>query len=99
MEFYTKVVGVSFEGRQRFVRQTRVGEALSLVRDPGNPYDRNAIMVINSSGNQLGFLSKDLAASLARNMDSGTRYSATVSSITGTNPGDTMGVNILVRQI
>lgn len=99
MEFYTKVVGVSFDGRQRLIRQTRVGESLSLVRDPNNQYDRNAIMVLNSSGNQLGFISKDVASNLASYMDSGARYTATVSAITGNNPGDVMGVNILVRQI
>ena len=99
MEFYTKIVGVSFDGRQRLIRQTRVGESLSLVRDPNNQYDRNAIMVLNSSGNQLGFISKEVASNLAYNMDSGARYTATVSAITGTNPGDVMGVNILVRQI
>lgn len=45
MEFYTKVVGVSFDGRQRLIRQTRVGESLSLVRDPNNQYDRNATVL------------------------------------------------------
>ncbi len=99
MEFYTKVAGVSFDGRQRYIRQTRVGECLSLLRDYNNQFDSNAIMVINSSGNQIGFISKDLATTMARNIDSGIRYTATVSAITGTNPGDTMGVNILIRQL
>lgn len=99
MEFYTKVVGVSFDGRQRIIRQTKVGETLSLVREPNNPYDRNAIMVLNSSGSQLGYISKDVASNLAYNMDSGARYIATVTNVTGTNPGDVMGVNILVRQV
>ena len=80
MEFYTKIVGVSFDGRQRLIRQTRVGETLS-------------------SGSQLGYISKDVASNLAYNMDSGARYVATVTNVTGTNPGDVMGVNILVRQI
>lgn len=99
VEFHTKVAGVSFDGRQRIVRQTRVGENLSLVRDPNNPYDRNAIMVLNSRGNQLGFIPKEIASDLASDMDSGSKYIATVTAITGTNPGDTMGVNILVKQI
>ena len=99
VEFHTKVAGVSFDGRQRIVRQTQVGEILSLVREPNNPYDSNAIMVINGSGNQLGFIPKEIASNLASDMDSGSKYIATVTAITGTNPGDTMGVNILVKQI
>lgn len=99
VEFHTKVAGVSFDGRQRIIRQTRVGESLSLVREPNNPYDRNAIMVLNGSGNQLGFIPKEIASTLASDMDSGSKYIATVTAITGTNPGDTMGVNILVKQI
>lgn len=99
MGFYTKVVGVSFEGRQRYVRQTRVNEVLTLERDYNNPYDRNAIKVINASGNQIGFISRELAESMARNIDMGIRYTATVSSITGTNPGDTMGVNIFIQEL
>lgn len=99
MGFHSKVVGVSFEGRQRYVRQTRVNEQLILQRDYNNPYDRNAIKVINSNGNQIGFISKELAETMARNMDAGVRYTATVAAITGTNPGDTMGVNIFIQEL
>jgi len=99
MEFYTKVAGVSFDGRQRYVRRLRIGESLILERDRYNPYDRNAIKVMNSNGEQIGFISKEIASTMAFNMDLGIRYSVIVSAITGTNPGDTMGVNILVRQL
>ena len=99
MGFHSKVVGVSFEGRQKYVRQTQVNEQLTLQRDYNNPYDRNAIKVINASGNQIGFISKELAENMARSIDMGIRYTVTVSSITGTNPGDTMGVNIFIQEI
>jgi len=98
-EFHTKVVGVTFEGRQRYVRQTRVGERVSLVRDRYNPHDRNAIKVVNALGNEIGFISRELASQMAPRMDAGTTYTATVTAITGLNPGDNMGVNILVRQL
>lgn len=99
MEFYTKVVGVTFEGRQRYVRQTQVGERLKLQRDRNNAYDCNAIEVINVSGNIIGFLSKDIAMQLAPQMDRGIIFTAVATAITGTNPGDNMGVNILVKQL
>ena len=94
MEFYTKVAGVTFENRQRFIRRMTAGERVSLVRDPYNPYDPNAIKVINSNGDHIGFISKELASTMAMNMDSGTIFSATVSNITGMNPGENIGVNL-----
>lgn len=96
-EFYTKVVGVTFEGRQRYIRRMSVGEAVTLERDPSNIHDKNAIKVINKSGNQIGFIAKDLAKKMAANMDNGVKYKAEVSAITGTNPGDNFGVNLLIK--
>lgn len=94
MEFYTKVAGVTFENRQRLIRRMSVGETVSLVRDPYNPHDSNAIKVINSNGDHIGFIPKEIAVTMAGNMDSGITFSATVSNITGMNPGENMGVNL-----
>src|SRR5271157_5374638 len=41
----TKVKGVVYEGRQAVVADLQAGEEVILVRDPQNPYDRNAIKV------------------------------------------------------
>lgn len=95
-EFYTKVAGVTFEGRQRYIRHMQVGERLTLERDRYNSYDSNAIKVINASGEQIGFLSRDVAAQLAPKMDRGVFCYAVCSAITGDNPGDNLGVNIRV---
>lgn len=45
------------------------GEMVSLVRQPQNPYDRNAVMVANIYGSQVGHIKKELAASMAYIMD------------------------------
>ncbi len=95
-EFYTKVAGVTFEGRQRYIRHMQVGERLTLERDRYNPYDSNAIKVINARGEQIGFISRDVAAQLAPKMDRGVFCYAVCSAITGDNPGDNLGVNIKV---
>ena len=96
-EFNTKVVGVTFEGRQRYIRRMSVGEDVTLERDPSNIHDKNAIKVINKGGYQIGFISRDLAEKMAPNMDNGIKYKAEVSAITGTNPGDNFGVNLLIK--
>uniref|UniRef100_A0A672QBN6 Helicase-like transcription factor n=1 Tax=Sinocyclocheilus grahami TaxID=75366 RepID=A0A672QBN6_SINGR len=41
------------------------GEMVSLVRQPQNPYDRNAVMVANVYGSQVGHIKKELAAPMA----------------------------------
>ncbi|XP_069008745.1 helicase-like transcription factor isoform X1 [Embiotoca jacksoni] len=45
------------------------GEMVGLVRQPQNPYDRNAVMVANIYGNQVGHIKKELAAAMAYVMD------------------------------
>ncbi|KAL6471721.1 hypothetical protein MHYP_G00203710 [Metynnis hypsauchen] len=45
------------------------GEMVSLVREPQNPYDRNAVKVTNVYGIQVGHIKKELAAAMAHIMD------------------------------
>lgn len=100
--FNTKVVGVTFEGRQAVVRTLAPGDGLELRREPGNPVDPHAIRVLTGSGQQVGYLSARIAARLAPSMDSGARYAGTVSQITGgPAAGGTersYGVNIVVQR-
>jgi hypothetical protein len=60
----TKIVGVSFEGRQDVVARLRRGDRVWLDREPNNPYDANAISVCRENGEQIGYLNRQLAASL-----------------------------------
>jgi single-stranded-DNA-specific exonuclease len=92
--FNTKVVGVSFEGRQDVVAALREGEPVELRRDAANPHDANAIGVFYGAL-QLGFLRRPIAARLAPNIDAGERYSAQVTAITG-GGGRSYGINIYV---
>jgi len=104
--FNTKVVGVTFEGRQEIIRRLTAGDALTLERQPANPVDPHAVRVLTRAGEQVGYLSARVAARLAPSMDSGTRYTATVSQITGgpaASPAGgeerSYGVNISVQRI
>ena len=80
--FNTKVVGVSFEGRQDSIVGLREGVELELQRQPENPYDSNAIAV-RFGALPLGFLRREIAARIAPNIDNGTRYRASISALTG----------------
>jgi single-stranded-DNA-specific exonuclease len=92
----TKVVGVTYEGRQAVVAQLKKGEEVFLVRDPHNPYDRNAIKVVNWNRQQFGFLNRDLAAVLSSRMDLyGRQVIAVVSAICGGYYADSsLGVRV-----
>ena len=95
-DFFTKIVGVSFEGRQDRVAGLVPGLALALVREPDNEFDSNAIAV-RLGTIALGFLRREIARRLAPNIDGGERYLASVDSITGGGARH-VGVNIHVRR-
>ena len=60
----TKVVGVTFVRRQEIVARLQKGDRVWLEMEPSNPYDRNAIKVCCSNGEQIGYLNRHLAASI-----------------------------------
>jgi single-stranded-DNA-specific exonuclease len=98
--FHTKIVGVSFEGRQDVIAGLRDGSELQIVRQPNNAFDANAIAV-HFGELQLGFLKKDIAKQLAPLIDAGTIYRARIASLTGGGTASdkserNRGVNILV---
>ncbi len=55
-----KIVGIRY-----FDGYATMGEQVMIRREPGNPYDSNAIRVDNVQGTQIGHLPRNLAAKLA----------------------------------
>ena len=96
-EFYTKIVGVTFDDRQAVLATLAAGDRLLLRREPGNPHDPHAVRVVAADGRAVGYLSGRVAGRIAPAMDAGGRYDVVVSKVTG--GGDrTLGVNICVRR-
>ena len=95
-EIHTRVVGVTFEGRQSVIAQLRVGERVRLCREPANLYDRHAIRVVCLNGQQIGYLSRSLAATLAERFDvHGKPVPAVVTALPGGySPNAARGVRI-----
>ncbi len=94
--FNTKIVGVTFEGRQDIVGGVREGAELELRRDPDNAYDPNAIGVWFGAL-QLGFLKREIALRVAPNIDAGERYTAAVTAVTGGGTRS-VGINVYVTR-
>jgi single-stranded-DNA-specific exonuclease len=95
--FNTKIVGVSFEGRQDVVAGLQAGAELTLRRQPDNAYDPNAIGVWFGAL-QLGFLKREIAQRVAPNIDAGERYTDEVTAVTGGGTRS-IGVNIYVTRV
>jgi HIRAN domain-containing protein len=76
------VVGVAGAGRHHAdaIESDAVapGSRLELRRDPDNEHDPNAIAVLASDGEQVGWVPRELAAELAPQLDEGRPWSALV---------------------
>jgi hypothetical protein len=86
-EFYTKIRGVTHEQKgadpQRLLRHCRPGQKLMLVREPNNKWDKNAIAICLTTGERLGYISRDIAERLAEDLDRGVKMEAAISELTG----------------
>ena len=59
----------------------RVGDRLQLVREPDNPYDRNAVRV-EWNGHMLGYIPRSESEALARQLDRGNKLEARITNQT-----------------
>jgi hypothetical protein len=57
------------------------GDTVCLVREPDNSFDANAVAVSLSSGEKLGYLTKEIASVIAKKIDAGILVYAQVSHI------------------
>ena len=112
---HTKIRGVTHTNpdgasRQRIIKQwCQSGDALYFAREPKNPVDPNAIQVSRvvcsdepdhpRLGEQLGYLSRELAEDLAPRMDKRSFVlMGWIKNVTGGGYGESYGVNIQVEE-
>lgn len=85
----TKVVGVSKDNadgssRQDIIkREVSEDDKLSLEAEPENPYDPNAIKVLSKDGNQIGYLSKEMAETILPAVINETEINVTAKWVNG----------------
>lgn len=95
---YSKISGVTMgANRQLYASRCYKGQELELVREKTNPYDSNAI-AIYAGNNQLGYVKRDLAETLAKELDKGNTFKCTVEEVTGGSDKN-YGVNIKLQEI
>jgi hypothetical protein len=62
--FFTSIAGRGF-----YEAPCECGEFVHVIREPDNPHDRNAFMVVNSAGSLVGYLPHDIASEFAEVVD------------------------------
>lgn len=94
--FTSNIRGIKYENRLNLVKKVNIGDDIELKRDIKNPYDPNAIKLFFKDM-CIGFVQRDVARILAREMDLGTNYSSQISEIivpTKTYPFPNLKINI-----
>ena len=85
-----------YEGGQLW-DEIRVGDPLTLAREPANPHDSNAVRV-EWRGHKLGYVPRRENQAVARHMDSGGKVEARVSKLTQhRNPWQRIEFEVFVR--
>lgn len=74
------LAGFQYHQGKQLWQDMRVGDALTLTREPDNPYDAKAIRV-EWRGSKLGYVPRRENADIARIMDSGTNLEARISRL------------------
>jgi hypothetical protein len=95
-KYNSKLVGVTFEGRQAVISTLKGGEPLRVRREADNEYDKNAVAVDVQIGEEwlpIGYIAKDKNLEIAKSLDAEVPVQIVLSTITGGN-GKSFGVNI-----
>jgi hypothetical protein len=73
--------GLRYHEAKAVWNQMKEGDALTLVREPENPYDLSAVRV-DWSGHKLGYIPRTQNATVARQMDRGNKLEARITKLT-----------------
>ena len=103
---HSKVVGVTQRNRDGTDRQRiiadgcQVGEELTLLPEPDNPVDRYAIRLCRENGDQIGYMTRELAYEFMTEIDDDLKIGVWITELTGGTPDKpSRGVNIEIHLI
>lgn len=96
--YKSKIVGVTFEGRQDVIKVLEGSEPLRVRREQDNQYDANAVAVDVMFGEEwapIGYIAKDKNQHIANLLDANKDVNIAIASITG-GGSKSYGVNVTV---
>ncbi|MCX7818825.1 MAG: HIRAN domain-containing protein [Kiritimatiellae bacterium] len=89
------IAGVAFEGRAEILRRCRLGQEVWLRRESWNAHDSNAIAILDSKGQKLGYVARDCAARLAPHLDAdGRPHQAYLTLLQADLAGGVVGASV-----
>ncbi len=74
--FTFRVVGNHIGNRQACIDALRLGDAIYFIREPNNPVDENAVAIVDSRRNHLGYLKQEVAEWFGPLLDRGDRFTS-----------------------
>jgi superfamily II DNA/RNA helicase len=83
-ELESPVRGIPYENRFIAASQVSIGDSLTLEAEFDNPYDRNAVSVL-FRGNPIGYVQRDKAKIVSRELQLGRRVEAYATSVRSAN--------------
>lgn len=101
VKYNSKLVGVTFEGRQEVIALLAGDEPLRTRREPENEYDPNAVAVdvlIAETWQPIGYIAKDKNKDICAAMDAGNEIIIGIASLTG-GGSKSFGVNIALQYV
>ena len=78
---WTRVNGEAYYALRESLPTLAVGDEVTLRREPENRYDKRAVEVLDADGRKLGYVARVDNPALARMMDAGDCFRATVSRV------------------
>ena len=78
---WTRVNGEAYYDAASSIATLRVGDAVTLRREPANPFDQRAIEVLDADGRKLGYIARMDNSAVARMMDAGELFRARIGRI------------------
>lgn len=96
---YTKVRGVTFEGRQELLRQANDGDELVLIHKPTEKYPEAIVIITKETYDVIGHVSADLATQLIDAFGEGCKFYGEIVEITGGYDGRNYGCNISIEGV
>ena len=86
IHYNSKLVGVTFEGRQDVIKVLNGDELIRVRREADNKYDKNAVAVDVQFGEDwapIGYIAKDKNEDIAAALDAGKEVFIGIASLTG----------------
>ena len=84
---------------EKYIAKLKVGDRITLLREPKNPYDELAILVEDEKGHKLGYLPRARNHVMARLMDAGKLLYGVVTELRGPNDSESFPFDAIFVEV